>query len=105
MFQKVKKKPEDVKKARGKDLKEVQISINISSGHLEMKYNNILRFLDKKHPVKIVALDGRFQDLRVNFLDTILKRLESDMYSTVTPIKAIGRRAHLVVEPKKTSPK
>jgi len=88
--------------ARAKKRKEVQLGTNISSGHLEMKYNTIVKFLEKKHQVKITAVDARGDDLKEAFLEELRKKMEEDGYVVVEPVKVFqARKASITVNPKK----
>ena len=97
--EKERKKPENKPKKR----KEVLVSTKISSGHLEMKYNTILGFLEKKHPVKITAVDARGDDLKETFLTELKKKMETDGYVISQPVKIDqARKASIIVSPKKS---
>eukprot|EP00216_Chloropicon_sp_CCMP2111_P006534 CAMPEP_0198242516 /NCGR_PEP_ID=MMETSP1446-20131203/17207_1 /TAXON_ID=1461542 ORGANISM="Unidentified sp, Strain CCMP2111" /NCGR_SAMPLE_ID=MMETSP1446 /ASSEMBLY_ACC=CAM_ASM_001112 /LENGTH=183 /DNA_ID=CAMNT_0043926025 /DNA_START=580 /DNA_END=1131 /DNA_ORIENTATION=+ len=110
MFNKTKAKKQqassskaDLAQNKKKDCKEVQFSIRISSGHMDMKYNNVTRFLEKQYPVRIVALDGRKHEhsLRAALLKDLQERLTQDSYVVGKEIKTLGRKASFMVEPKK----
>ncbi|QDZ20128.1 translation initiation factor IF-3 [Chloropicon primus] len=96
---KERKKPENKPKKR----KEVLVGTKISSGHFEMKYNTIIRFLDKKHAVKITAVDARGDNLKETFLQELKAKMESEGYNIPQPVRVDqARKASIIVQPKRS---
>lgn len=94
-----KKRPENKPKKR----KEVVLGTKISSGHLEMKYDTIVRFLGKRHPVKVTAVDARGDDLKEAFLQEFKAKMEDEGYTIPQPVRVDqARKASIIVQPKKS---
>mmetsp|Transcript_5602 Transcript_5602/g.10193 ORF Transcript_5602/g.10193 Transcript_5602/m.10193 type:complete len:112 (-) Transcript_5602:87-422(-) len=99
---KKKKERKSSQNNRARKRKEIQVGTKISSGHFEMKYNTIVKFLEKKHQVKITAVDARGDNFKESFLQELSKKMEEDGYVIAEPLKVFqARKASITVNPKK----
>ena len=103
-FNQTKKEKESKANQKGKQKrrKEVQLGTKISSGHLEMKYNTIVRFLKSGHMVKVTAVDARGDNFKEDFLKELKQTMEDDGFVIPQPVRVEqARKASMMVQPKK----
>lgn len=107
LYDQSKKEREARKKQKIIEVKEVQLSINIDSHHVEVKSNQARRFLSEGDKVKFsVLLKGRQRvhpELAIEMLEQIAENLRDVATVEVRP-QAEGRSILMIVAPQAAKP-
>ncbi len=102
-YQMQKKEKEQKKKHKAVKVKEVKFNPKIAQGDFERKVNDIKRFLQKGHQVKVTVVRRRrvTNEMIDEFKERLLTMLEP--YSTILNTQNRGRNLYILIKPKENA--